>query len=101
MGYYTSYSITVIPETQEEAVLIELANHSDYIFDDGMLYGRWYHWEEDCREVSSKYPESVITVDGVGEENGDQWVAYFKDGKVVKHSMPTWTPPPYNEEDLR
>jgi hypothetical protein len=43
---------------------------------------KWYDWEDDMKEFSRKYPETVFVLKGVGEETGDLWLAYFHNGKV-------------------
>lgn len=79
MGYYTKYDISDNPETVQEAI----QEKSQYSF----YYGRtdevkWYNWQKDCLEVSKDFPNLVISIEGIGEEEGDHWKAYIKDGKI-------------------
>ncbi len=78
MGYYTTFDISDNPQTVQQAI----EDKSQYAFYDGSVEGKWYKWQEHCLEVSKDFPNLVINVEGDGEEQGDQWKAYFKNGKV-------------------
>lgn len=43
---------------------------------------KWYDHEEDMRRLSLKFPDVVFTLNGEGEEAGDVWVKYFRNGKM-------------------
>jgi hypothetical protein len=43
---------------------------------------KWYDHEEDMKELSKIYPEVVFKLKGEGEEGGDIWVKYFKNGQM-------------------
>jgi hypothetical protein len=100
MGYYTTYSLEVIGEEVtipksfiEEAnkygiVVPTNVNHEVSI---GELskYGNpfegecsWYEHDEDMKAYSKQYPTLIFKISGEGEESGDIWVKYYKDGKV-------------------
>jgi hypothetical protein len=51
--------------------------------EDGGTYEscKWYEWLETLVNFSKKYPNVVFTLSGEGEESGDVWKCYFKDGK--------------------
>lgn len=89
MGYYTDFEIKVItPETIDNDEFQEkLEEISDYSFEhfEGILStnAKWYYWQENLEEVSKKFPSYLIEVSGVGEEFGDIWKAYFKNGKYT------------------
>jgi hypothetical protein len=42
----------------------------------------WYEHEDQLREVSLKFPNTLFTLRGHGEEIGDAWVKYFRAGKM-------------------
>jgi hypothetical protein len=42
---------------------------------------KWYQWEEDMKALSKQFPALLFTLDGEGEESGDIWRAYFRNGK--------------------
>jgi len=43
---------------------------------------KWYDHEENMKELSLKFPNTVFRLHGVGEEQGDEWYKYFKNGKL-------------------
>lgn len=78
MGYYTTYDISDNDAVVQDAI----EKKSEYSFYSGIASEvKWYDWEDHCKEVSLMFPGTVITVEGDGEEQGDQWKAYFLDGK--------------------
>lgn len=76
MGYYTRYDISENPDEIQEA--INLKSGYTRVDDDSI---KWYDCEKDMREVSLNFPNQLLTVSGEGEESGDIWKGYFKDGK--------------------
>ena len=42
---------------------------------------KWYEHDEEMRELSKQFPEIVFRLHGIGEENGDEWYCYYKNGK--------------------
>ena len=43
---------------------------------------KWYEHDEDMKELSSKFPEILFTLEGKGEEVGDLWRNYYMGGKM-------------------
>lgn len=41
---------------------------------------KWYDANDDLKEFSKKFPETVFQLDAVGED-GERWRVYFKNGK--------------------
>lgn len=83
MGYYTSHTITITDADGNDVTdnLIEdLAKHTGYAV---LQYEsiKWYNEESDMREFSALHPGLVFRVDGEGEEPGDIWTHWYKDGK--------------------
>lgn len=76
MGYYTHYDISDNSEEIQEA--INLKSGYERVDEDSI---KWYDCEKDMREVSVDFPNIVLTVSGEGEESGDIWRGYFKNGK--------------------
>jgi hypothetical protein len=93
MGYYTNFQLTVFEGTADmDAVRIALGhvmglpseespfeNDGDCITTADSL--KWYDHDDDCAEMSTQFPNVVFKLHGEGEETGDLWDAYYKDGK--------------------
>lgn len=78
MGYYTTYDISSNIEEIQDAI----EKKSEYTFYSGVASDvKWYDWHDHCSEVSEEFPAYLITIEGDGEEQGDQWKAYFLNGK--------------------
>lgn len=99
MGYYTKYELEIVsgPETvtrENECETCGATNerkftlHSELAREcEGWDYarvesGKWYTHEEDMKAFSRKHPDTVFKLSGEGEEVGDIWVKYFKNGKM-------------------
>lgn len=79
MGYYTNYDLTNLTDEQIEKVN-EMSGYSftnQYVSDSV----KWYSWNETMKEVSKLFPDQPLIIEGEGEEAGDIWKAYFKNGK--------------------
>ena len=44
---------------------------------------KWYDHETDLNLLSVQMPDVVFTLSGEGEEAGDIWMKYFKNGEMV------------------
>lgn len=89
MGYNTSYRLewsavdeltgfkigTAIGENEEMRYVMGSDGHSEDS-------GKWYDNEADMRALSLKFPGVLFTLHGEGEESGDVWKKYFRDGKA-------------------
>lgn len=42
---------------------------------------KWYDCEDDMKEFSKLFPQTVIIIEGEGEEKYDLWRTYFLNGK--------------------
>lgn len=83
MGYYTNYSISTNSAEHDEEIIQEIVELSGY--DDTFENEcKWYDHEENVQEISAKWPDVLITLEGEGEESGDLWIKYFKGGKMQK-----------------
>lgn len=99
MGYNTQYSVKIHPENK----LIRATIASDDAFYalgfSGESY-KWYDHETDMRKLSQEYPEHVFELSGEGEDTGDMWRKYFKNGKM--QSCPAQvTYDPFDESKLK
>lgn len=99
MGYYTDYKIVV--EGQDDSQLGEIFNRLEELSGYGDFYRgpvgntveldsvKFYECESVMRKLSAEYINVLFTVYGDGEEGGDLWVAYYKDGKGTDFMKPT------------
>lgn len=53
---------------------------------------KWYEHEEDMLKVSLAFPGVLFRLDGEGEEAGDKWIKFFRNGKMqeVRVEMPAY-----------
>lgn len=81
MGYYTRYELETVRggdnETDYEEEVTDKVGYNP--FGDET---KWYSFEKDMKKVSKKHPNSLFELSGEGEESGDIWKAYFKNGKM-------------------
>jgi len=96
MGYYTHYTGGVSgPQVLLDKFNRDAENGAKYgqydaNLDDwtyGEFFGgdtaKWYDWEKDMQAVSSQYPHLLFFLEGEGEEAGDIWKAWARNGKVI------------------
>jgi len=98
MGYITEFEVTSeygFPEGFEEKFL----EVTQYDFYDGMFERKWYDYQENMITLSKLYPDTLFEVDGDGEESGDVWKHYFKNGKDKK-IQPEMRWPKFDESSL-
>lgn len=99
MGYYTRHELTILGDVNytidHEIEISKLAEYSN-CFDDEI---KWYGCENDMKKYSKKHPELTFLIEGEGEDTGDVWKAYFKNGKMFK-TKATMTFESYDESKL-
>ena len=87
MPYLTFYSLeTTFPDGVEP---LDQRDWNKYIAHEevGITYlfemmRKWKEHESDMRRISAKYVDHLFTLKGEGEDSGDLWVKYFKNGKM-------------------
>jgi hypothetical protein len=93
MGYMTNYELTVVTDNREleQRIINHLNENNEYneeIIDASgydMFGGmKWYDHEKDIINLSKKFPNVLIELDGEGEETGDIWKLYAKGGKTQR-----------------
>lgn len=108
MGYYTKYNLYLSgPQEATEKALtgLEAEGHTAGVNLFDVWRGdagscKWYEHESEMKAVSILYPDVVFQLVGEGEEPGDLWHKYFKNGKMQK-CLVQITYPPYDERLLR
>lgn len=86
MEYYTSFTLTVASENAKEiiAALRAECSNADYALDENGEPNdstKWYDRDKDMKAFSLKYPDVLFKLNGEGEESGDIWNTYYKNGK--------------------
>lgn len=61
---------------------------------------KWYGYKEDMLKISTKYPDVIFELSGVGENDGDMWCKYFLNGKY-QEVMAQITYAPFDEKLLK
>lgn len=100
MGYYTEYRLDHdINDIGEFAEFFEA--QTGYNFDyNNTLSGKWYDHEEHMKHISEQYPDKLFTLNGEGEESGDMWKKYLKNGKIQRATA-TITYADFDEDKLK
>lgn len=84
MGYMTRYDLEIAQDGEvyvhESDAKIMVKEHADYSPWDEEC--KWYDHEADMKWLSQQYPGTVFMLSGKGEESGDLWRKYFRDGKM-------------------
>lgn len=88
MGYNTYYDLKIKDCVRINTIIEELSDENDdaaYALDENgntEMPCKWYDHDEDLKEFSKKYPELLFILNVEGEEPGDIWREYFKNGKM-------------------
>lgn len=97
MGYYTNFQLSAqkYSDLLNEPISDGLTEAmGEYISkDEYMSYAlepdgspnndcKWYDYAEFMIKMSKTFPDYLFTLNGRGEENGDIWRAFYKNGKT-------------------
>lgn len=84
MGYCTKYKLEILTDLPKHLEIeIYIEEHSCNF--DGIIHEdprTWYEHVNNMKELSLMYPDVLFKLSGEGEEQGDVWVKYFKNGKM-------------------
>lgn len=112
MGYYTTFygevsgpdfAMRAFMEDAESVVPgayeIPLADFcsGDILGGDSM---KWYGYESDMLSLSNKYPALLFSLRGEGEESGDMWKAWFRNGESLRVNAVVTYPEPDLDKEL-
>lgn len=89
MGYFTRFEVGMKPEEPKDLRKFLLSDEDRYYelietLDGNYDSFKWYNHEEDMIEVSRTFPDTLFELHGEGEEPGDLWRKYFKNGKIQR-----------------
>ena len=83
MGYLTQHECQTVLTKEQMDSLESIAKYPSDMLTDGSQCEsiKWYDFEKDVKEFSENYPDQLFEWWGEGEEQGDLWRAYVKNGK--------------------
>ena len=61
---------------------------------------KWYNHDTEMLDLSKKFPNVIFKLHGEGEETGDIWDTYYKNGKM-QHCQAEMVIAPYDESKLQ
>ena len=100
MGYYTQYNLHINPSPSQELLDFEVyETRIEELLDEG-FNDKWYDHDEDMLNLSLSFPEYVFILDGEGEESGDVWRSFYKNGKDYTWRL-DYELPDFEEEKLQ
>lgn len=79
MSHYTDYELEIVSGDDGKTNYEELIEDK-FGFTPFCGSAKWYDYEQDMRFFSKQHPSVLFKLIGDGEESGDLWEAYFKDG---------------------
>ena len=109
MGYYTTFKInTDCKDADRNMKIFERLNViTDYEFDTNseseveLPSSKWYNSDKHMKALSLEFVDVLFTVYGDGEDSGDLWVAYYKNGKGTDYMKPVIVYPLPLEEEFK
>lgn len=93
MGYQTCHMLKMEPEEPKVWDWIDQAREAGRDIGYALQEEGWNegisHWDhqKEMAELSRAFPEITFTLRGEGDDQGDLWVAYFRNGKFQEHSL--------------
>lgn len=108
MGYYTRYEVEAMNDSMEldmatmgEDMPIEelIGTYTGGYSNPFEESCKWYDHMVDMDRFSKDFPNVTFKLTGTGEESGDMWVAYFRNGKSYKEKAKI-TYDPFSESKL-
>jgi hypothetical protein len=102
MGYYTDYKLEYKGDLDQETLITKLEEVSGYRWWDNYLTlpdVKWYEHDHHMEVISREYPDILFILTGEGEESGDVWRKYFKNG-LSKYDRAELSFPEFDESQL-
>ena len=112
MGYHTDFFLRIEPEDlwQEiDEALQEITESESGLRDleafvDGWALGdaKWYEHEEELKDFSRHFSETLFILTGEGNKSDDRWKLYVKNGKAWRATGQVQVVfPPFSEDKLQ
>jgi hypothetical protein len=112
MGYYTQFELEILegeadPKLVARTLSLILSGDSTDEFiqvdDDGTFeFGeeaKWYDHDEDMISLTKAFPGTLFCLSGKGEEAGDMWKVYYRDG-TMQICRAQFSYPPYDANKM-
>lgn len=99
MGYNTHYDLDSTPWTPDVRAAVDADEEYIREASENECHAKWYDHEEEMRAFSKRFPGVLFTLCGEGEEGGDLWRKYFRDGLMME-ARAVITYPEFNPELL-
>ena len=81
-SYFTLFSLDIDPWNEDIYDKFILENsEAKYSIGESNL-SKWFTHEIDLKLFSKRFPDYIFILGGEGQEAGDLWIKYFKDGKM-------------------
>lgn len=100
MGYSTNYELTMEPWRKEIDEAISQEKDMDYAVGEYKQECKWYDHDKDMISFSKRFPDVLFTLEGQGEESGDLWNTYYKNGRM-QHCTAIITYEEFDESKLK
>ena len=84
MGYYTTYTLNKISGSDGDfdALVKDIRVKSGVDFSShNVQEAKWSRHDDDMHELSRKYPDLVVQLDGDGQDSDDLWATRYRDGE--------------------
>ena len=104
MGYQANFELSLESgENLPKEVVVTIKEEFPWLGGDCYFFqglAKWYEFDTDMRAFSTRFPDLVFNLHGAGEDSGDIWDYFYKNGKscggqaqIVYYE--------YDEEELR
>jgi hypothetical protein len=95
MGYYTYFTLNKIHGSDEDydALVKDIDEKTGIDFSrDNCQEAKWYDSHEDMTELTKKYPDLTVQLDGDGENSDDLWACRYRGGESeqIEAAMPAF-----------
>lgn len=91
MGYMTRFNMSFRGSAEDKESFVNFYRNGQNNFgsyelnpldSDEWEEMKWYDHDEDVLELSKQWPTILIMLEGYGEDDGDIWKCYYKNGKI-------------------
>jgi len=83
MGYITDYELRIDNNDlwRNNAFIADFSNITSLHCTQWIGECKWYDHDDDIIKLSKLYPKTLFTLRGIGEDEDQPWVTYYKNGQ--------------------